>query len=126
MSDFQVTKTRILAGIWEGVVDYVGAAETREPRLECLHDGARIPSLTYVPDPEAEGRWILRIAIPPHVLADGIQVFLVNDQETEETLARFSILTDEHYDEGLRREVALLRAELDIVKRAVRRLAMED
>jgi hypothetical protein len=126
MSDFQVTKTRILAGIWEGVVDFIGTGEIREPGLVCLHDGTRIPSLTYVPDPEADGRWILRIAIPPHVLADGIQVFLVNDQDTGETLTQFSILTDEHFDEGLRREVALLRAELDIVKRAIRRIAVED
>jgi len=126
MSDFTVTKTRILAGIWEGIVDFLGPGEPREPRLECICEDQPIPSLTYVPDPDAEGRWILRIAIPPHVLADGIQVFLINDCETGDTLAQFSILTDEHFDEGLRSEVAMLRAELDIVKRAVRRMAMED
>lgn len=126
MSDFTVTKTRIHAGIWEGIVDYFGDGEPRDPSLVCVHDNDTIPSLTYVPDPDAEGRWILRIAIPPHVLADGIQVFLINDRDTDETLARFSILTDEHFDEGLRNEVAMLRAELDIVKGTLRRMAMEN
>ena len=62
MSDFQVTKTRILAGIWEGVVDFIGTGEIREPGLVCLHDGrASTVSLMFlIPRPMAAGFYALQ------------------------------------------------------------------
>lgn len=126
MSNFTVTKLHIRAGIWEGFVDFAGSGAPTQPALECWHEDERLDGLSYAADPDVEGRWTLRIAIPPHALRDGVQVFQITDTSTEEILSRFTILTDELFDDGLREEVALLRAELDMLKRAVRRLSLEE
>jgi hypothetical protein len=64
MSEFTVTRTRIQAGIWEGVVTARG--ETQEdPAIEVLHKEAPVHSFALTPDEADTATWQLRIAIPP-------------------------------------------------------------
>lgn len=115
-----VTKARIRNGIWEGVV----RGSSGEPKLDVLHLGEKIRSFTLTDS--GDGSWQLRIAIPPDRLSDGIQVFQITDAESGDMLDQFVIATGEAVDGDLHAEVALLRAELDLLKRAVRRLALEE
>ena len=123
MSSLVVTKTRIQAGIWEGVV--TGAGSENAPKIEVVHDGAPIRSVTLTPDARSGGAWHLRIAVPPEKIADGIQTFLIRDPDTDATLASFSVATGDQATDGLDAEVALLRAELDMLKQAFRRYCRE-
>ena len=125
MAEFTVTKTQISAGIWEGVVDYCGTGTPRNPVLDCVQAGTRLDGISFTADPEQEGRWIMRIAIPPHLISDGVQVFQIVERDSAETIGQFAILADEPVDDGLRDEVALLRGEVDLLKKALRRLAVE-
>jgi hypothetical protein len=54
-----------------------------------------------------------------------VQVFLINDAATGETLDSFTIITGEPLEDDIRAEVELLRAELDMLKRAFRRHCVE-
>lgn len=124
MSDFKVTKTRIFAGIWEGVITSDGKTDEK-PKIEVVHLDEPIQSISLVVDSANTGVWQLRIAIPPEHLSDGVQVFLINDKVTGEKLDSFTIITGEPMGDDIRVEVELLRAELDLLKRAFRRHCLE-
>lgn len=124
MTEFKVTKTRIFAGIWEGVINRQGASSV-EPEIEVLHNNIPIPSLSLTLDAANTGTWQLRIAIPPESLTDGTQVFLITDKTTGEKLDSFTVITGEPLEDDIRAEVELLRAELDLLKRAFRRHCLE-
>lgn len=125
MSDFTISRTRIFAGIWEGVVQARKPDRAAEPALEVTHLGEPVRSFSMEEDPRQPGRWLLRIALPPDRISDGVQAFLINDTATGETLSSFAIAAGEVVDDDLRAEVELLRAELDMLKRAFRRHCLE-
>jgi len=124
MSNYSVVKTRIQAGIWEGVITANGDIEAA-PEIKVTHLEQPVQSLAVTPDATAKGTWHLRIAIPPDLLTDGVQVFVISDAETGDKLNSFSIVTGEPLEDDIRAEVELLRAELDMLKRAFRRHCLE-
>jgi len=71
------------------------------------------------------GHWLLQIAIPVETIADGVQTFLINDATNSERLDSFTLVAGETLADDIRPEVDLLRAELDMLKRAFRRHCLE-
>jgi hypothetical protein len=122
MSHFTVTKTRIHAGIWEGAITASGP-DSAAPRIEVTH--LEKPLSSFALSKDGDGRWALRIAIPPEFLSDGVQVFVISDKASGEKLDSFTIITGEPLEDDIRAEVDLLRAELDMLKRAFRRHCLE-
>lgn len=118
--DVKLTKTRIRAGVWEGVLSGAGQA----PQIEALHLDRPVPGLRLTALPDAPGQFALHLPIPVDVLHDGVQGFLIRDAASGETLAHFAVATGA-MDDDLRAEVDLLRAELDLLKRAFRRHCLE-
>jgi hypothetical protein len=121
MSMMTLTKTRFVAGIWEGVL--TGAAE--QIKLVALHLESPLPVVTVTPVSGKDTEWAVRIPIPAELLSDGVHTFLIRDAEADETLAHFTILAGVELDEDIRAEMDLLRAELDMLKRAFRRHCLE-
>lgn len=122
-SPYTVSKTRIQAGIWEGVVETSDPTSDSLPNIAVFHLDRPVRSVSVTPD--GAGRWHLRIAIPPDILSDGAQVLMIRDTQTDETLDSFAIVAGEPLDDALHAEVILLRAELDMLKRAFRRHCLE-
>lgn len=122
MSDLTVTKTRLMQGIWEGVV--TGAAPGTRPQIAVTHLDQPVPGAD-LQEGSAQGAWVLRIPIPAALLADGLNTFLIRDAGTGETLASCAILAGEALADDIRVEVDLLREELDLLKRAFRRHCLE-
>ena len=121
MLEPQLTKTRIRAGIWEGVL----SGPTELPQLEVVLLEAPLPGLTVTPVPDRPGDWAIRVAIPAEALNEGVQTFLIRNKPTGLTLAHFTIITGVAMEDDMRAEVDLLRAELDMLKRAFRRHCVE-
>lgn len=121
MSDITITKTRFFEGVWEGEV--TSSDELREPLLSVTHLETEVPGVQL--KKLEGGSWALRIPIPPSLLADGVQVVLIQDTVTGETLENITIIADEAIASDIRAEVELLRAELDMLKRAFRRHCVE-
>ena len=115
VSGLRVTGTALVDGVWYGQA--AGAGEA--PELTAWHGEVALgaPELRA----EGEGQWALKLPLPPEVLNDGVQVIALRDSagETVETL---TILAGRPLESDLRAEIATLRAELDLVKRALRRL----
>ncbi len=120
MADMTLTKTRIQAGVYEGVLSGVS-----DPKLQALIEGQPVETLSVTPEEGGTDCWSVRLAIPREVLTDGVQTFLITDQETGDTLDSFTIVTGEPLDDDLRGEIDLLRAELDMLKKAFRRHCVE-
>lgn len=121
MSEITLTKTRIRAGIWEGVLTGPSSA----PQIEVRLLEQVLPGVTLTPIEDRPGNWALRVPVPLSALNEGVQTFLINDKASGETLAHFTIVTGVAMEDDLRAEIDLLRAELDMLKRAFRRHCVE-
>ncbi|MCP3972537.1 MAG: hypothetical protein GY717_19890 [Rhodobacteraceae bacterium] len=124
MTELSLIKTRIQAGIWEGVLS--GGLGTGEaPEILVTHLDQPVQTVAVTADTNAPGTWNVKIAIPPDLLSDGVQTFLVWDAQTEDKLESFTVVTGVALEDDIRGELDLLRAELDMLKRAFRRHCVE-
>lgn len=121
MSQIVLTPTRIHAGIWEGVLSGADAP----PVLEVRHLNKPVAGLAVTPVPDRPGDWLVRVPIPAELLCQGVQTFVVRDPAQDAALAHFTIVTGVSMEDDLRAEIGLLRAELDLLKKAFRRHCLE-
>lgn len=121
MSDFTLTKTRIRAGIWEGVVSGSDTA----PALAVLHLEKPVTGVAVTAVADRPGDWLVQVPIPAELLSEGVQTFLITEAGTGEKLQHFTVITGVAMEDDMRAEVDLLRAELDMLKRAFRRHCLE-
>ena len=123
MGAVHVTKTVLSAGVWHGQAVRSDGGDL-PPKLEAWHREAPIGGLEVAPS-KVDGTWDVRLTLPPEIVSDGVQTVLIRDEETGETAETVTLLAGEALAEDLRAEVDLLRAELDMLKRAFRRHCVE-
>ena len=112
-----LTQTGIVNGVWQAVL--TGAATP--PALEALHQGRKLDGLTVTAVPGQSGTHLVQLAIPATVLNEGVQTVLL--RTGDDVLASFTLVAGVPLEEDLRAEISLLRAELDLLKKAFRRHA---
>ncbi len=116
-----LTKTRMIAGVCEGI--FAGVIDA-PPQIAVTHHGEQVDGAVIKKAAQSDD-WVLHVPIPVHLLADGVQTYLISDVETGETLNSFTLLAGEALAEDIREEMALLREELDMLKSAFRRHCVE-
>lgn len=116
-TQFELVKTRFQGGLWEGRLT-ARAQVAGAPALRLIQDGTDHPTPRVTAVAGTPNAWDVRFAIPVSALGEGVSVFLVTDAETGAVLARVPLLAGEDLADDLRAEVALLRAELDQLRRA--------
>ncbi len=121
MSETKLTKTRIRAGVWEGVLRGGQGA----PAIEVLLEGQILAGVTQTPIPDRPGEWAVRVPIAAEHLSEGVQTYLIRELGTTEPMAHFTVITGVAMEDDMRAEVDLLRQELDMLKRAFRRHCLE-
>lgn len=120
MTDVTVHKTRMIEGVWEGVIEgTLGDA----PNIQVTHVERVIEGVEVTP--EGKDKYRLRVTLPTTVLSDGVQSFVITNKETDTQIGSFVLLAGDALDDDIRAEVSLLRAELDMLKRAFRRHCVE-
>jgi hypothetical protein len=123
MADKAVLKleqTRIANGVWEGTFS---GAKGAAPAIEALHMGRKLDGVEVLSAPGSSGQLIVRVPIPAWAMNDGVQTFLLRLGEV--TLAQFTLVAGEPLEADIRAELSLLRAELDLLKRAFQRHCRE-
>lgn len=124
MSDITVTGTRMKDGVWEAVLHRAKETEYSElPKVEATLDNGVIAGVEVIPD--QEGAYVLRVPVPKEAISDGVQTVLVKDGDSGDLLERFTVIAGEAVENDLRAEISLLRAELDMLKKAFRRHCLE-
>ena len=114
----KLSQTRIAHGVWEGVLTGGGEA----PVVEALHDGMALPGVEVAALPGDQGHAV-RVPLPGSILSEGVQTVLL--RLGGEVLTQITLIAGLPSDEDLRAEVSLLRAELELLKRAFRRHCAE-
>jgi len=125
MSEVTLTRLRLTGGIWEGIL---ASARNAKPRLSLRHRDRHIGEPEIIATDGANtppGQWLVRFCIPLDRITDGVQTFVVEDAETGDALAHETVIAGDALEQDLHGEVALLRAELDLLKRAFRRHCAE-
>lgn len=117
----QFINTQIKAGIWQG--DLVDAGD-EVPDLCITHLGQALEDVTCERD-NTHNIWRVSVSIPPAMISDGVQTFVVSDSGGS-TLSTFSIIAGEPLADDLRAEISLLRNELDLLQTAFRRHCSEN
>lgn len=116
------------SGIWLGVL----RRDVAPGRLLLVHMGARVGDARATA--QDDGTWRIAAAIPPQKLSDGVQTFLLLEDQGEGAeppqagarhLASLSIVAGELVEEDMRAEMNLMRSELDLLKKELRRLAAD-
>ncbi len=119
----------VACGIWSGRL------ETAKPpaRLCVLHEGEVVAEAALTPDVGGEG-WLVRVELPGRVIRDGVHsVLLIAAQGrpgdppgiAAQVLGRLDLCAGQPLPADLLAEIAQIRAELDMIKREFRRLAMD-
>ena len=121
MKTYTLTKTRLYAGPWRGVL---AGAGTDTPQLRVTHLGEAIDGLEVKEAKELKG-WLIYVRIPANLMSDGVQNFVISDEKTGMTLNSFALLFSEVLAEDIRADMRLLREELDLLKSAFRRHCVE-
>lgn len=120
MTTLTLTKTKLINGVWEG--ELIGVTGDTAPALSVTHLTKPVDGLQTTLE---DGRWFVRVPVPLELIADGVQTFVISEVDTDKTLASFTLLSGEALAEDIRAEMDLLRAELDMLKRAFRRHCLE-
>lgn len=121
--DVTLTKLRLIEGVWHGVLTR-GTHDAWQPDLVVTHLDKEIEGVEVEHD-RVEECWYVRVPIPADRIADGVQTFLVRDRQEDSVLASFAIVAGDALAEDIRAEIGLLRAELDMLKKAFRRHCVE-
>lgn len=123
MTAYSLSKSRFFEGVWEGVIAGDSDASP-EPAVDVrVHD---LPVSDVAVEPlQDPASWLLKIPVPAHMIADGVHTFVISETTQGQALGDFSIIAGDAAGEDIRAEMALLRAELDMLKRSFRRHCRE-
>lgn len=121
MSTLELTKTKMRQGVWQGVI--TGAGDDA-PKIRVTHQNQVVEGVDLVRNDKAD-HWLLSITIPPEAISDGVQTLMIQDAVTETDLGHITVMAGEILGDDIRAEMDLLRAELDMLKRAFRRHCVE-
>jgi hypothetical protein len=120
MTALTLTKNRLNAGIWEGTMTGPGDLS---PVLVLRHNDEIVPGLTV--ENAGPGAWSVRVPVPADRINDDAQTFAIVDEQSDTILASFTVFAGDQLSGALQVEIDLLRAELDILKRAFRKHCIE-
>lgn len=114
----ELVQTRIAGGVWQGILAAPGRAEP--PAIDLMHEGEILARTRLTA--AGEGHWTVRATIPADALRDGVQTFVLADAATGRRLCAFTVIAGLPIGDDIRAEIALLRAEVEMLKRALRRV----
>ncbi len=121
MSTLELTKTKMKQGVWQGVITGAGGDM---PKIKVTHQNQPVEGVALVYNEKAD-HWLLSVTSPPEAIADGVQTLMIQDAATQTELGHITVMAGEILGDDIRAEMDLLRAELDMLKRAFRRHCVE-
>jgi len=121
MTAVKLTKTKMQQGVWQGIITQTG---TDTPKIDVSHHKHPVADVTLTHD-SAANHWVLSFPIPADAIADGVQTLIIRDTDADEKIGHITLLAGEILGDDIRAEMDLLRAELDMLKRAFRRHCLE-
>ncbi|MBU2992525.1 hypothetical protein Q4555_08550 [Octadecabacter sp. 1_MG-2023] len=119
----ELTKLRLAEGVWHGALKHNGQADW-QPNIEVTHLDYAVDGVVIEED-RVEEHWLVSVPVPINRISDGVQTFVIRDRSDDTVLGNFSIIAGDALAEDIRAELSLVRAELDMLKKAFRRHCVE-
>ncbi len=123
MSTYALTKLRFKDGVWQGSLDAT-VKDSPPPQVSVTVLDTAVDGVNIV-ETDEPGQWLLDVPVPDFAIGEGVFSFLISDVTTSEVLGSFAIIGGDVLADDIRVEMALLREELDMLKRAFRRHCIE-
>lgn len=114
----QLDKIDFSNGVWRGLLTASQAGPTPSMRVEL--NGEAIDGCAVSGGP-TDREWIIEISVPKDAVGDGVFTFSIFVNDSIAPDCSFCISGGRAMEYDLQAEVALLRDELEILKRAFRR-----
>ena len=114
----QLDKIDFSNGMWRGLLTAENSGTF--PSFSVELNGAVVEGTRISAGP-SDREWEIDIPIPNHAIGDGVYTFLIFVQGNSVPVGSFCISAGRAMEYDLQAEVALLREELKILKRAFRR-----
>lgn len=121
MASISLTRISLANGQWEGLLK---AGKAGPPKLLLRHRDRQVGEAETRPGDTA-GHWLVSFRLPVECLSDGVETITVEDAATGEALTHEVVLAGDAAAADIRAELELMRAELDLLKRAFRRHCAE-
>jgi len=121
MAEITLTKTRLTAGRYEGVLACAGPP----PVIEAVHMDRVLGHVELSEMDSHPGHHLAGYDIPATAISDGVQMITLRSAADGAALDRITILAGEPLQQDIRGEMLLLREELELLKRAFRRHCVE-
>ncbi|MEM9755259.1 MAG: hypothetical protein AAF914_04660 [Pseudomonadota bacterium] len=116
----EYARAALKAGRYEAVLDTRGG---QAPVIELVHQ-ERVVAVAEVAE-GADGRHRVGVDLPAALMSDGVHVVAVRSAADGTVFDRITLLMGSELDGDFRSEIALLRDELELLKRAFRRHCAE-
>ena len=120
MEPESLTRVRLSGGQYEGLLTAADGAG-----VEAVVEGRVIATASVSQDPDRAASWRVALDLPADVISDGVKVIALRSIASGEVLDRVTLMSGAPLDEDIRAELALLRDELEMLKRAFRRHCAE-
>ena len=120
MEPESLTRVRLSGGQYEGLLTAADGAG-----VEAVVEGRVIATASVRQDPDRAASWRVALDLPADVISDGVKVIALRSIASGEVLDRVTLMSGAPLDEDIRAELALLRDELEMLKRAFRRHCAE-
>ncbi|MGR3617223.1 MAG: hypothetical protein ACU0BB_14420 [Paracoccaceae bacterium] len=123
MTEMTLTKIRFHNGVWEGRLEGAPKSGAR-PDIRLTYMDRACDGLE-LSEGDKDGVWQVSVTIPSEAIGDGVQTFLILNGDGNDKLADFCLIGGDPAGDDFLAEISLLRAELDMLKRAFRRHCLE-
>jgi hypothetical protein len=119
LAEFTLTRKRIRSGQYEGILTTKARRKTA-PKIDVVLLGTILAEAQVTADTKTPKTWAVQAKVPSVAISDGVQTFTLVDKSNGMVLDSFAIVAGETLQDDFRAEIALLRAELDLLKQAFR------
>lgn len=93
------------------------------PEVEAVLDGAQVPGVMITAVPDTPGTWQVTCPVPAEMVSDALRVLTF--QAGGDVLDTLAVAAGGMVEADVRAEIEVLRAELALVKKALRRIARQ-
>lgn len=112
----KLTKLTITDGVYHGAL----SGRSKAPQLHLKNSDVKLVDAEVTQT--GAHSFAVRIPLPADILTEGLLTLSIVDSETDAVLDTIAIITGEPLDHNLATQVNQLRAELDLVKSAIRKM----
>lgn len=116
-SAWDVLSSSLANGVFQAILAPVGHGGDGPPELVATAQGAPVDGLDLT---RTDAGWSVTLTLPPTMLGDGVQTLVLTNTATGGTIGSCHVASGNVLGDDLLNEVSLLRAELELLKRAFR------